>query len=96
MASASAGQTPAFVALTDDLPGEVEAKAPMLVGRRVRIEATRHSDLLHGIQDTGGEAQLPSHLSPEDVQLWQTACVVRHAPSSGELVTIITVSHAAG
>lgn len=62
-----------------------------MIGRRVSDQVINRSGLLSGIQNTTGVASLPSHLSPEDVQLWQTACAVDVDMSMDELIKVVKV-----
>ena len=63
----------------------------VLVGDRLRLQATVRSDLLSGIRNTSGVACLPGNISAEDLQLWQAACLVCYEPSTSECVTILKV-----
>lgn len=80
-----------LVALTEDTNDDSSADHSIVVGHCLRQEAAMRSDVLSGIGDTEGLATLPGLLSPEDIQLWQTACVVECQLSTPELVTVAKV-----
>lgn len=80
-----------LVALTEDTNDEGLTEHSIVIGHCVRHEAAIRSDVLSGIGDTEGLATLPGLLSPEDIQLWQTACVVECHLSTSELVTVAKV-----
>eukprot|EP00892_Ulva_mutabilis_P005623 jgi/Ulvmu1/3432/UM016_0051.1 len=68
----------------------------VIVGDCIRGDAAERSGLLSGIVNTDGLASLPAAIRPEDVQLWQAACVLVGEPSTEELITIIRVADALG
>ena len=80
------------VTLTEHFNGIDAPGAHVLVGGRIRPEARQRSDLLSGIGNTDGIAALPNEISPDELHLWQAACVVGREPSTAELVTVLKVS----
>lgn len=83
-----------LVALTEDTNEDTSADHSIIIGHCLRQEAAVRSDVLSGIGETEGLATLPGLLSPEDIQLWQTACVVECHLSTSELVTVAKVRFA--
>lgn len=63
----------------------------IVVGHRLRRDAAEQSGVLSGLSDADGMASLPNKLTPEDVQLWQLANILPTAPTTDDLVTILTV-----
>lgn len=51
-------------------------------GYRVHAEVARRSGLLSGLSDTAGRASLPAGITPEHLQLWQTACMLDTQPTT--------------
>lgn len=83
-----------LVALTEETTDENSTEHSIVIGHCLRQEAAVRSDVLSGIGDTEGLATLPGLLSPEDIQLWQAACVVECHLSTTELVTVAKVRSA--
>ena len=65
----------------------------IVVGDCISAEAVKRSGLLSGIGSTSGLASLPSHISPADVKLWETACCCGYAEDipTDELTTLVQV-----
>ena len=63
----------------------------VLVADQVHPDALKRSCLLQGFGQTVGLAPLPASVSPEDFQLWQTACRFDVPPSTEELVKLLKV-----
>lgn len=82
-----------FVALTEESAEGTPADSAVIIGNHVRPEAAGRSDMLSGVSSTQGLAGLPGQLRPEDVHLWQTACLVDCEPSTSQLSTILKVRH---
>lgn len=68
-----------------------EKEGIIVIGSQVSQVAVRRSALLSGMEHTEGLASLPAHLSPEDVNLWNTACTVSLDLTADELVTVLKV-----
>lgn len=79
-----------LVTLTEEMP-EVDDSTSVVIGNLVRSDVACRSDVLSGVRNTNGLAGLPGHLRPEDVHLWQTACLVDCEPSTAQLITILKV-----
>ena len=79
------------VALTEYSRDVADKDTCVLVGDRLRLQASVRSDLLSGIRNTSGVASLPGNISAVDIQLWQAACLVSCQPSTTECVTILKV-----
>lgn len=77
------------VSLTEHAARENETA--VVVGNFVSKNAINRSGLLSGIEHTEGVASLPSHLSPEDVKLWETASLVSADFPTAEVVTVLKV-----
>ena len=82
----------AHVTLTQDSDVAEDSDSFVVVGHRVRKDVAEKSGLLSGLAQVDGLASLPDDLSPEDVQLWQSARLRGIFPSTDELVTIVKVS----
>lgn len=83
--------------LTQAPAKDCEEHETVVVGHYVQAGVARRSGLLAGIGSMAGQAPLPDHISPEDVQLWQAACIVDLVPSTRELLTVLRVrSRSAG
>lgn len=63
----------------------------VVIGHCVRRQALLRSDLLSGIGHADECAALPDSLAPEDILLWQTACLVDCDPPLEQLVVILRV-----
>lgn len=80
-----------LVTLTEETPEHADGDTPVVFGNHVRQEAARRSGVLSGVGNTHGLAELPGQLSPDDIRLWEAACLVDCEPSTSELVTILKV-----
>eukprot|EP00892_Ulva_mutabilis_P005624 jgi/Ulvmu1/3433/UM016_0052.1 len=85
-----------LVALADRIHVSSKIDQQLFVGECVSSDAAERSDLLAGLLQTDGLAALPATIQPEDVQLWQAACLLIGEPSTDELVTVIRVADALG
>lgn len=63
----------------------------VVIGERIRAEASHRSNLLSGLGNTQGLANLPAGVSREDFNLWQTACATGCKPSTEELAIVLKV-----
>lgn len=72
-------------------PGTVQDDTAVIIGHYINPAAAKRSGLLSGIASASGRATLPESISPEDVQLWQAACILEDQPSTDELMTILKV-----
>lgn len=81
----------AYVTLIEDQKSRMQPKNDLVVGYRVEAAAVKRSNLLAGIEHTEGLASLPAQVTPEDIQLWQTACAVDFRLPLDELVTVLKV-----
>eukprot|EP00892_Ulva_mutabilis_P002864 jgi/Ulvmu1/12579/UM092_0009.1 len=82
------------VTLTNDAP--LQGEDAIVVGERICESAAKRSELLSGIQNTEGLAELPRSISPADVRLWQAACIFASDPPTEELVRVLKVADALG
>lgn len=63
----------------------------VIIGERVCETAAKRSELLSGLGNTEGLAQLPGHLSPADVRLWEAACTFKSDLTIEEVVRALKV-----
>lgn len=80
-----------IVALAEGNGALSEMGHHVIVGDCILPDTAERSGLLAGIANTHGLAALPATVLPEDVQLWQAACVLGCEPPTDELATIIRV-----
>lgn len=90
MKSTDNSQAQPVLALTDQaFSDDAHENLNVLLGRSIRYQVTRRSNVLLEVERKAGVTQLPGDLTTEDVQLWQAACLVRSEPSTEQLVTIL-------
>lgn len=80
-----------YVTLIDHQESQMQPENDIVIGYRVKAAAVKRSDLLSGIEHAEGLASLPAQVTPEDIQLWQTACAVDFRLPLDELVTVLKV-----
>lgn len=81
-----------MVALTEEKPEEDCRQMSVVFGDHVRPAAARRSEILTHHESTDIISELPGRLSPDEIRLWQAACLLECEPSTSELVTILKVA----
>lgn len=87
----SQGRKRSHVALTEGDSSTAIHEHAIVVGSCVTAKAVTRSGLLSGIKTTEGLASLPGKITPQDVSLWETACLVDIDFHPDELVAVLKV-----